>query len=351
MPSRSAPIGIKRGRILACSDNPFQGRAKHLAGIDRFADQPEDFLDAAGRDEKHLRRLPRAGRAGARGTRNPRAAGRAGTAPLPSCLSWSMNCLIFPAVSNRSSVGRRLHAVFLLAHELGRVVQRAARSTARAGGTAPSRSTRRTAPGTCPFPCTAHAFAARRLDEDVVIAAQVERVLGQLHAASPPACLSSTGPNNCPGLLGKIRRLACIAEISPRDHVHKPRRPKADHALVRLRKQHAGRLVVKPVGFKRAVDAPPVDPADDVAVVDASRRPDRLVAAEPPLQAVPQIFHAQQLHRPVRFVGEQVDRPTSPAHCFRNASKSAAGSKSSCVIEDRSSVWAIGSAMVGSSAS
>ena len=93
--------------------------------------------------------------------------------------------------------------------------------------------------------------------------------------------------------------------------MEEPCRAETDHATVGLGEELAGGLVVGEVGLKGAVDPPPVDPADQGAVVDPLRRGLLGIGrAEATLEAVAEVLHAQQLDGAVVLVGEQVDDPT-----------------------------------------
>jgi len=83
----------------------------------------------------------------------------------------------------------------------------------------------------------------------------------------------------------------------------------ADHALVGLGEELAGGFVVGDVGFEGAVDAGPVDAADDFAVVDAAGGADGFVAAETAFYAVAEVFYAEQLDGVILLIGEKIHDP------------------------------------------
>src|SRR5690606_33630891 len=104
-----------------------------------------------------------------------------------------------------------------------------------------------------------------------------------------------------------IVRLGIAGMRGLRIDVDPPGLTKSAHAAIRVGEKLPGVLVVLPVGFEDAVDRPPTDSSNQLAIVDLPRRADRLLAAQPTLEAGSQVADAQQLDRLAIAVAHQVD--------------------------------------------
>src|SRR5262245_50437427 len=112
------------------------------------------------------------------------------------------------------------------------------------------------------------------------------------------------------GLSGKVDGLDVAREGGVRVDVDEPGGAEAEHAAVGPGENSTGGLEVEQIRFKGAVHAPPVNLADDRAVIDAAgRTDDRFVSTEPALEAVPQVLDTKKLHRLIVLIGQQIDHP------------------------------------------
>src|SRR5450432_4273164 len=91
------------------------------------------------------------------------------------------------------------------------------------------------------------------------------------------------------GFSDQINRLGVTRKLGLWVNVNKPRRPKADHPLIALRKQQAGCFVVDPVRLKMAVHSAPMNVTNQLAVIDPPRRSDRLLTSQSPFKAISQV--------------------------------------------------------------
>src|ERR1700722_11329601 len=87
--------------------------------------------------------------------------------------------------------------------------------------------------------------------------------------------------------INQVDRLHIARERGIRIDMNEPRRTEPNHPLIALRKDFPGGFIIKPVGFKIAVDTSPVNSADNFSIADPPSRSHRLIATQTPLQAVP----------------------------------------------------------------
>lgn len=151
-------------------------------------------------------------------------------------------------------------------------------------------------------------MAVRGFDEDVVVAAEVEGVFGDLNQF-PGGMLIFNRANELAGAGRKVHGFSVSREVGGRVDVYEPRRPEADHALIGFGKERASGFVIKPVGLEGAVDSAIMNVADEVAVVHPASGADRFFAAETALEAVTKIFNTEKLDRAVVLISEQIDDP------------------------------------------
>src|SRR6185436_8446036 len=103
---------------------------------------------------------------------------------------------------------------------------------------------------------------ARRLREDRIIAAEIEEALRQVHELLGRMLVLQRAQVN-PRLPRWINRPRVSRIRRPRIDMHKPRRPKPEHAAVALRKRLACRFEINRIRLERAVHPPPRDVAND----------------------------------------------------------------------------------------
>ena len=128
----------------------------------------------------------------------------------------------------------------------------------------------------------------KRLQKNVVIPAKIEGVLDQLHESGGGVFVLD-GADEGSLCSGELDGFGVSREMRVRIDVNEPRGPETDHSLIALGENLAGNVVIDPIGLERAVHPSPVNPANDLAVIDAFGEGDRF-APEAAFQAVTEIL-------------------------------------------------------------
>lgn len=174
--------------------------------------------------------------------------------------------------------------------------------------------------------------ATRGLDEDVVVAAEIEGVFDDADQIGGGVFVFDWADEEA-GAVEELVGFGIARMFSGRIDMNKPGRVEAQHAAVGLGEDVARSLKINGVGLEAAIDATPVNPADKLAIVNPAGGADELIAPKPTLKAGAKIFDAEKLDGAIGVVGEEVDDPLG-RNLLQEIVKGGVGVEGEVVVED-----------------